>query len=359
MSSNFRLEPEVEWINDCSCTFQLIAYAKAKWYILPRSLTHFHVIASHSPYGFGVICTQDGRTIYLTDDSRKLQRIRIDNDQLIPIEVKDITPIAWQSKDPSLVSGCLGVMPGEYYCLMNFGHERHLSLWFFSDQNDCQVARLLFDQLPFTSVDLFCTADGPISVRANYPRVGMIQIINLHTLMQRNYELSLDERLNSVSISYSGKRCLFSTGIQTPEGKLWSRDLDTSELQFLTHAGYGSWSPDESYIAATRADQQLLLLNRQVGTVEAVISAEPFYGEDRLPWLAPLTPRWSPDGEWIVFFLCQWGEPETSAQNKGLKVVQQATFVLNKTNRAILRLPFFCENWVWIGVKSDVSSFID
>lgn len=346
MSSSFRLAPGVTWADRPQCPFQLIGHCKGTWYITDNGLRDVKAITSFRAPGFGVAWAQHGVELYLSDADYKLKRIVFEMaTSAQPTRVDELTPHEWETKEVALVDGCLDADMSALYLLVRHNREKEVSVWRASTHHGNRNVELVCDRLPFASVHLSSTQHGPILIRRNHPQHGVVRLTNLRTGCECDCELSPSEPIAHLSLSYSGTKCLFSTGIQAAEAKLWSRQLATGEVQFLTHAAYGSLSPDGCTIAALRADQELLLLREDTNGIRTIISSQPMHDEDQLPWLAPLPLQWSPDGEWLAFCLFRWLERPTQATY--LKLVEPATFVLAVSQCSIVRLPFFCQGCRW------------
>ena len=165
------------------------------------------------------------------------------------------------------------------------------------------------------------------------------------------YRAGRERIIMEPSSAFFGRSCLFSTKVQAPEAQLYRFDLASGDLNFLTHATFGSWSPGGSLIAAVRADQELVLLDPLARTVEPILSVRPQLAEAQLPWLGTMPPVWSPDGNFVVFSLFRWEgravEDKGESGKNEVMLSEQATFVLNIRNHTIIRLPVFCQGWAW------------
>lgn len=349
MSAHFELGFGFSWTDNCICPFQLVAECEDRWYITRRRLDQFDPIASHRLDASIAAWSRDGNALYLLDDADRLQKLEFGTSPL-PQGMKDRTPLEWRSKRPLLRGACAVPKPASLFFLVAFFSGRRESVWALPEGTSALLPVLASD-FPGLSCQLCCSDLGPLLVQENCPRQGNIRITELASRISRDYEVPANSG-PPCSVSQCGKECMFS-GNSFTDNQLQSLDLSTGDVRFLTNASYGTWSPDNSLIAAVRADEELVLLDKGGKRSCSVLASR---HTPRRPFLPVHPPQWSPDGNWLVFALYQWERSHSIYENQlgaspnqcpSLEIVDQAAFVLDVRRRAIVRLPFFCQSWTW------------
>jgi hypothetical protein len=350
----FVLGDGYRWTDEFSCTFQLVARSEKCWYITDASLENFHTISPTITAGSNAVWSLDGQRLYITDHRHELKRIRFANTRSKARRTERVTPRAWDGRLHAIVQGCFAPDRPEWYCLVDFQEEDDWSIWRVSEsaKNDAE----LILQIPGVSGHLFFSTAGPLLVRRDHPRRGMFSVTNIETWLSVAYDVS-GESMGIFFLSPSGACGIVSTCLQSPEGKLYSFDMRTGQMRFLLHANCGAVSPDGRFIAAIRADQELMLFDCHTNSAQLILSVDPREPEASLPSLGPLVPQWSPDGRWLVFALFRWREASScgveasrwkqlGSTNK-LELLDCVSLGLDTERRSIIRLPMFCQAWTW------------
>ncbi len=129
----------------------------------------------------------------------------------------------------------------------------------------------------------------------------------------------------SIGVSYSpenntllfGKKDLSSGNYQ-----LMSLNKTTGKTMVLTEGLNPSWSPDAAQIAFIRSDG-IFVMNVNSGQIRQILSGS-FFGNYMYVDAAPM-PRWSPDGEWLVYHRCSNGKNVCSIAESSIYKVEVAT----------------------------------
>lgn len=347
------LGSDFAWTDHCSVSYQLLGKGNDYWYLSGKTAHQFDSVCSATRAGSQAIWSPDGCRLFLNNHLDRIIELEFQAEQLSPIGEIDRTPPDWDSGFMALVSGTFSSCGRDLYCLI-------------PRPDYARGCVLRFTAKPFfhsVLSDISCfhkritlTKQEPVILHFSELDPGLLSITSLTTLNQKSYRLS-EKRLGATSLSHSGRYCAYATGCMNPEGTFFVFDLETGKSRKLCSASFGTWSPDDTYIAAVRANQEFLLIHHDSGEVTSALSLKDQVKEDRLPGLDGAVPQWSPDGQQVVFGLTQWEPLPEGMSNQTLivdgkqrhipRVVGSHDFVLDIRTKQIFPLPFPISPWSW------------
>jgi Tol biopolymer transport system component len=111
-----------------------------------------------------------------------------------------------------------------------------------------------------------------------------------------------------LGISYSQERDELVYGVSSWDGynpmtyQLILLEMDTGKETFLGEGFYPQWSPDSTQIAYVGVDG--LYLMYPDGSNQQQLLSHTFVGNHRCVGVIVTLPRWTPDGEWLLYHRC-------------------------------------------------------
>jgi Tol biopolymer transport system component len=191
---------------------------------------------------------------------------------------------------------------------------------------------------------------APFLIEPNVPHHGSLRLTNLIDMTQSVKSLSASP-ISFPALSSDGSECLYAEYANQLQSQVYLVNFINSTCRLSVEGSNASVSPNRAYVAFSRSDQELYLVNLDRSKVERVAWTFPRLHADYLPYTFSLVPAWSVDGNWLVFALPNWNlESKDSAPyacTHKAKYEGLSVFLLDMAAMIVFPLQDGILSWVW------------